>query len=92
MKINDENVDVDELINKLNINDSFVKKTSNGLLLSNDQINVLTKYGFDYKKYSNLKELLFDIENYLNEETDCEDLEEVSCKIAEFNYYHDTNK
>ena len=53
----------------------------------------MDKYGFDINKYGSVNELLFDLEEYLNDSyTELEDLEWVSQTVAEYNYYNNTNK
>ena len=66
-------------------------KDYNGLYLTQRQAEKLVQYGFDYNKYSNLKSLIFDLDNYL-EENECEELEDILYEISEFDYYHNTNK
>ena len=90
MKINNKEINIDEITGYLN--NDITHKKYNGLYLNDNQINILNRYGFDYKKYNNMNSLLFDIEDYLNEQADCADLELVSQEIAEFSYYHDTKK
>ena len=90
MKINNKEINIDEITSYLNYD--ITHKNHNGLYLNDNQINILTRYGFDYSKYSSMNSLLFDIEDYLNEQADCDDLELVSQEIAEFSYYHDTKK
>lgn len=90
MKINNKEINIDEITSYLN--HDITHKNYNGLYLNDNQINILTRYGFDYTKYSSMTSLLFDIEDYLNEQVDCDDLELVSQEIAEFSYYHDTKK
>ena len=66
-----------------------------GILLNNHEIEVLQRYGFDYKKYSSLNELIFEVDNYINEEgcfNDVDELEEVLDKISEYHYYNEVNK
>lgn len=72
-------------------NNIMLKWRKNNFLLSDYQIDVLRRNGFDYMKYSNIRDLLFDIEESLN---DCEDIEldSVSQQISEYLYYKDTNK
>ena len=49
-------------------------------------------YKVDYfYKYSDIKELMFDLEEYLNDEMQ-DDLEQVLLSLAEFNYYNNTTK
>ena len=76
------------------IQKNMLKKLDNGLLLSDFHIEVLEKYGFDYRKYGSIEELIFEIEEYLNEEgdSDCGDLDYVSADLQERNYYINTNK
>lgn len=64
----------------------------NGILLTDNEYDILVKYGFDAKKYSSVESLIFDIENLLNVESDIEELENVLDSLSEFNYYHNTNK
>ena len=55
---------------------------------------VLNKYNFDYRMYSSLSELIFDIDNYINQSSlgDIDDLEEVLEKLYERHYYNEVNK
>lgn len=91
MKINDKEVSVEELVNEIKPRDNMIKDCGNGIYLSDFQIQILKQYGFSYQKYSNAKSLIFDIEEYLNENYE-EDLENVVDSLSEFNYYHNTNK
>ena len=61
------------------------------MLLSDFQISVLGRNGLDYRKYSNIHDLLFDIEECLYEEYDNE-LDLVGSQIQEFIYYNETRK
>ncbi len=66
-----------------------LNKINDNLYLTNKEIEVLDRYDIDY--HTSIEELLFNLDEILNE-NDYEDLEEVSNSIAEFNYYHNTNK
>lgn len=84
-------------INKLikDIKFDFKKDNGKGILLNSNEIDVLSRYGFDYKKYSNLNDLIFEVDNYINEEgcfNDIDDLEEVLDRICEYHYYNEVNK
>ncbi len=92
MKINDKEIDVNELTKDIYNDRSMIKMRGNGIYLSDNQIEVLKRYSIDYNKYTSLSSLIFDIEEILNEEADIEDLEEISGKLAELNYYNNTNK
>ena len=71
---------------------NFLKKYNN-IYISEEQKNILDKYNIDVNKYSNINELIYDIEDCLNNSIiELEDLEWVSQSIAEYNYYNNTNK
>jgi hypothetical protein len=91
MKINEKEVSVNEAIKFSNYDNLLLKHRNNGLLLSDYQLDILKRNDFDINKYSSMQELLFDIEDYLNEEYDLE-LDLVSSQLAEFIYYRDTKK
>lgn len=92
MKINEKDVNIDELVEEIYDDKTMIKMRGNGIYLSDNQIEVLQRYNIDYRKYVSLSSLIFDIESILNEETDLEDLEEISNKLSELNYYNNTNK
>ena len=86
------NNDIDNFISNI-INDNSYQDIGNGIMLTNREIEVLKRYDIDYKSSNNLKELIFKIEDILND-TDIvfEDLEEVQMSISERDYYENTNK
>ena len=92
MKINDRDIDISELTDELHAAKDYVKMRGNGIYLSDNSISVLLRYGIDYKKYSSLNSLIFDIESILNSNPDLDDLDEVSSRLSEINYYNNTNK
>ena len=84
---------VEELLKDIKYD--FKKDNGKGILLNQHEIDVLERYGFDYKKYSSLNELIFEVDNYINEEgcfNDVDELEEVLDKISEYHYYNEVNK
>lgn len=91
MKINEKEISVSEAINFANYDNLLLKHINNGLILSDYQLDILKRNDFDINKYSNMHDLLFDIEEHLNEEFDSE-LDSVSSQLAEFIYYRDTKK
>ena len=91
MLINNSNITIDEAIKFSEYDKLLLNRRDNGLLLSDYQIMVLKRNGIDYKKYFNIKELLFDIENCLDDYFD-EELDLVSSQLSEFIYYNNTNK
>lgn len=68
-----------------------LNKINDKLYLTNKEIEVLEKYDIDYNTSIDL--LMFNLEEILNgSDGELTDLEEVSNSIAEFNYYHNSNK
>lgn len=81
---------LDDIINKTH-NDLKINKINDSLYLTNKDIEVLEKYDIDY--HTDINSLMFNLEEILNDSLgEYTDLEEVSNNIAEFNYYHNTNK
>ena len=92
MKINNKELDINELTKDFYNDKSMIKMIGNGIYLSDNQIEVLNRYNINYKKYNSLSSLIFEIEEILNEEVDVDDLEDVSAKLSELNYYNNTEK
>lgn len=92
MEVNGKNLDIDSLTKDVYNDKSMIKMRGNGIYLSDNQIEVLKRYNINYKKYISLNSLIFEIEEILNEEVDASDLEEVSSRLSELNYYNNTNK
>ena len=92
MKVNGKKLDIDSLTKDVYNDKGMIKMRGNGIYLSDNQIEVLKRYDIDYKKYISLNSLIFEIEEILNEEVDASDLEEVSSRLSELNYYNNTNK
>ena len=90
MIVNGKEFDISKLVDKQKT--SFLKRRENGLLLSDEDIFILKRNGLNYLDYGDLKSLLFAIENLLNEDSDLVELEELSIKLGEYNYYNYTNK
>lgn len=72
--------------------DSFTNKIKNDIYLSNDDINILKRYEIDPNNYSSMKELMFEIDDIINNNYVEEDLEDLLIKLSEYNYYFRTNK
>lgn len=79
---------IDEIVKKTH-EDMNLNRINDNLYLTNKEIEVLERYDINYN--TSIEELMFNLDEILNE-NDYEDLEEVSNSIAEFNYYHNTNK
>ncbi len=92
MNFKDKKLDINDLTKDVYNDKTMIKMRGNGIYLSDNQIEVLKRYDIDYSKYSSLSSLIFEIEEILNNETDIEDLEEISQRLSELNYYNNTNK
>ena len=59
-----------------------------------DAMKKSVRIAVDYRKYGSINELIYDLEEYLNEEgdSDSSDLDWVSQDLTERNYYANTNK
>ena len=92
MKVGNTEIDIDSLLDEKELETNFLKN-DNGILLSDNHISILNRYNIDYKKYTSVNQLLYEIEDILNDSYgDNEDLEWVSMDISERNYYQNTKK
>ena len=92
MIVNDKKLDINELTKEIYNDKNMLKMRGNGIYLSDNEVDILKRYNLNYKNYVSLSSLIFDIENILNEDSDIEDLEELSKRLCELNYYNNTNK
>lgn len=76
--------------------DDLLVKTKNDLLISQNDINTLKKYEIDVNKYTTINELIFRIEDIINNEDlssdEIDELDYISETLQERNYYMNTNK
>lgn len=91
--------DIDTLLDNLgislNIEHTQLKQRKNGLLLSDEQIEILKNNNINYEEYNTLSSLIFAIEEYINDVggyMDITDIDELSKQLAEQNYYNNTEK
>ena len=91
MLINKKEVSVNDAIEYAGYDKLLLKRRENNLLLSDYQVSILKRYGIDYMCFNNIKSLLFEIENVLDENFD-EELDVLSSQLSEFIYYNDTKK
>ena len=67
-----------------NFDENFISYRKGNVKLTNREIEVLDRYKIDYKNCKNLKELLFEIEEIINDmDIVDEDLDYISCTISE---------
>lgn len=72
---------------------SSFKKMYNNICITDAQVEILKKYGIIVDNYSNINELMYDIEEYLNNSSIyLGDLDWVSQELSEYNYYNNVNK
>ena len=71
---------------------NFLKHIKNDIYLTDNDISILERYEINYLNCTNLKELMFIIEDILNNDDTDIDLEDLSLKLSEYNYYYKTNK
>lgn len=81
-KMDNYNIDLDSFMNIDN---------GNGILLTKYELEILNRYDINPKNYPGIKELIFDIEDILEEDYD-EELEDILIKLDEIHYYKDVNK
>lgn len=85
--------DIDKIIGDMDFSSSMLVNIGNGIMLTNREIEVLNGCGIDYKSCISLKEILYKIEDAIeNEDYDIEELDYISSTIAERDYYQNTNK
>lgn len=89
--VNKKEISIDEAIKVANYEQLLLKRRKNGLLLSDYQISVLNRNGIDINKFINIRDLLFEIENCLDDYFD-DELDLVGSQISEYIYYSDTKK
>ena len=89
MQIDGKEYNISELIGDVTGNAHIYY---NGIYLTQRQMDILNNYGFSYEKYGNIKELMFDLDEYLNTEPDNVELEAILEELSEFDYYHNVNK
>lgn len=91
MLIKDNEVSLEDAINFSNFDNLLLKRRENNLLLSDYQVSVLERFGISYNKFNSIRELMFEIENVLDDDFD-EELDLVGSQLSEFIYYNDTKK
>ena len=84
--------DIETIVSNIDFNSGSFQNV-NGMMLTNHEIEVLDRYKIPYQKCSNLKEIIFEIEEILDDmDIVDEDLDYISSTIAERDYYQNTNK
>ncbi len=85
--------DIDSLISNMDFESGKLQDIGNGLFLTKKEVQVLEQYKISYQNCHSLKEVLFEIEEVLNDmDIVDEELDMVSSSISERDYYQNTNK
>lgn len=79
------NEEIDQIIKNNTIN--YI----GNLVLNNHEISILDRYNINYKNCSDMKELMFILEEYLND-IDSDEIEDILMSISERDYYKNSNK
>lgn len=85
----------DEIINSLDFELDELKQIKKNIYLNNREMQILKMYDIDFQNCVDMNDLLFKIDDVLNDlydNSDFEDLEWVSSSISERNYYMNTKK
>ena len=88
MNINGKDINIDDLFDQKYMH----KEIKKGIFLSQYQCEVLQRYNINPYACSSINELIFMIDEVLEDESDADDLDGISREISEFNYYANTNK
>ncbi len=84
--------DIDALVGEMDFSANEFK-TVGKLMLTNHEIEVLKRYKIDCFRCNSLKEIIYEIEQIIDDmDIVDEELESVSESISERDYYQNTNK
>lgn len=86
-----EEYDINELVSEINFNDNFIGYQKNDIILTNKEIDILNMFDIDYKSFNSLSELLYLIDDVIDDNSS-DELDEVARDISERNYYLNTRK
>lgn len=81
----------DKLDIEINPDYTMMKKVNGSLYLSEEQMEILKSYNIDYMKFDNLKDLIHELMEEI-EENDDDVLENLLDVLSERDYYENYNK
>ena len=87
MLINNQEVNIDDLYSSKYMH----KEIKKGIFLTEYQLDVLSRNGIDANSCGSINDLMYMIDEILDESDD-EELDAVYNEISEFNYYSNVNK
>ena len=89
----EKEIDINNIVQTLNFEDGQLQDIGNGLFLTKQEIRVLDQYHIPYKNCQTLKQIIWEMEEVLNNmDIVDEELDYISSTIAERDYYQNTNK
>lgn len=95
MIVNGKKYEIDDLIKNIDFESNFMNKVGT-FYLSNREIEILDRNAVNYKLSSSLKDLIFKIQNILEDEfldgDEADELDWVLEQLSERDYYSNTNK
>ena len=95
MIVNGKKYEIDDLIKRIDFESNSLNKVGS-FYLSNREIEILERNGIDYKLSSSLKDLIYKIQNILEDEfidsDDADELDWVLEQLSERDYYSNTKK
>ena len=91
MLVNKKELSLDEAMKLANHDELLLKRRENNILLSDYQVSVLNRNGINYNNFSSIRDLLFEIENCLDDYFD-DELDMLSQQLSEYIYYNETKK
>lgn len=69
----------------------FLKMRQHGILLADEEVEILDRYHIPYQNCNQLTEILYYIDKILEDEL-VDELENLSIQLSERNYYQNTKK
>ena len=69
----------------------FLKMRQHGILLTDEEVEILDRYSIPYQNCNQLTEILYYIDKILEDEL-VDELENLSIQLSERNYYQNTQK
>ncbi len=81
----------DDIDVEINPDYTMMKKVNGNLYLSEEQMEILKSYNIDYMKFNNLKDLIHELMEEI-EENDDDVLENLLDILSERDYYENYNK
>ena len=88
MNIDNQNINIDDLYDQKYMH----KEVKKGIFLSEYQLEVLKRYQIDIDSISSITDVVFEIEEILDNDHDADDLEAIEIERSNFIYYANTNK